>query len=304
MRHMEILTVQNLAVDYGSFRALEITQPLRFSAGDRIGIIGGNGAGKSTFAKALCGLVNYTGSIQTQLKQRDIAMHLQENAYVKRMPVSYIIEAVFNTSIYKNERLLEIIRFFDFESCLKKRFAQLSGGQKQKLTIIMILFQDRPLTFFDEVTSGLDFESRVKLMQKVQEWYREKNTTVCVVSHYYDELEKFVNKLLIIDKGRVAAFGDVDTLFKRYCADVIVVIENNADNQRLTQGIEKIHAPAHLMAFPCRSKKDEEKICKLLISNGVNFKRSDKDIEILFVNAVNSMDAEGADTENLEEAAA
>jgi ABC-2 type transport system ATP-binding protein len=64
---------------------------------------------------------------------------------------------------------------------LKKRFAQLSGGQKQKLTIILVLMQNKPLTFFDEVTSGLDFESRIKLMPKIKEWYKENDGAVCMV---------------------------------------------------------------------------------------------------------------------------
>ncbi|MCL2587069.1 MAG: ATP-binding cassette domain-containing protein [Firmicutes bacterium] len=283
---MALLSIETLRVAYGNHVALNITEKIDIQPGDKIGIIGSNGAGKTTFAKSICGLVNYTGKINTQLKKCDIAIHLQDNQYIGRMPVKLIIEAIFNTTISKNEKLLDIIRFFDFEPCLKKRFAQLSGGQKQKLTIILVLMQNKPLTFFDEVTSGLDFESRVKLVSKIQQWYREKDGTVCIVSHYYDELEKFVNKLLIIDNGRVIAFGDVDELFKKLCGSVIYVIENNERNDKITKIFKRIGAPSHLIALPANSKSDETKLTEVLIKEGINYKRSDKDIEILFVNAI------------------
>ena len=280
-----MLIIENLKVNYGNFIALNITEPIAFSKNDRMGIIGSNGAGKTTLVKAVAGLINYSGSIKTDLKRSDIALHLQENSYIKRMPVKLIIEAVFNTDIKKNEKLLEIIRFFDFEPCLKKRYAQLSGGQKQKLTIIMVLMQDKPLTFFDEVTSGLDFETRQKLMQKITEWYQGKDNALCIVSHYYDELEKLINKLIILENGRVAAFGNVGELFKKFCSDVILVIDNNEKNGELTNSFKKIKAPKHLLAFPCASKETETKLTSLFIKENINYKRSNNDIEILFANA-------------------
>ncbi|MCL2062168.1 MAG: ATP-binding cassette domain-containing protein [Firmicutes bacterium] len=224
---MNILSIEKLRVDYGDFTALDITEKIDFQLGDRIGIIGGNGAGKTTFAKAICGLVNYKGTVNTELKQSDIAIHLQDNSFVKRMPVKIIMEAVFNTSVKTNTKLQEIINFFDFEPCLKKRYAQLSGGQKQKLALILVLMQDKQLTFFDEVTSGLDFENRAKLIKKLHEWYGNNEKTICIVSHYYDELQDFCNKLLVIDSGKIVAFDTVENLAKKYNATEIIIKRQN-----------------------------------------------------------------------------
>jgi ABC-2 type transport system ATP-binding protein len=224
---VELLQIDKLRVDYGNFTALDITEKVVFSSGDRIGIIGNNGAGKSTFVKAICGLANYKGEIKTDLKQADIAIHMQDNQFLKRMPVYVIIEAIFNTNIKTNEKLKDIINFFDFTLALKKRYAQLSGGQKQKMALICVLMQDKPLTFFDEVTSGLDFETRAKLIKKIHEWYAGKQNTVCIVSHYYDELQDFCNKLLIIDNGKVIAFDTVENLAKKFHAGEIVIRRKN-----------------------------------------------------------------------------
>lgn len=237
---MSMLSIERLRVDYGNHTALDITEKIEFARGDKIGIIGGNGAGKSTFVKAICGLVNYSGTINTELKQSDIAIHLQDNQYIKRMSVRVIMEMIFNTTIEKNTKLLETIRFFDFEPCLKKRFAQLSGGQKQKLTIILVLMQNKPLTFFDEVTSGLDFQSRTKLMPKIKEWYKANDGVVCMVSHYYDELQDFCNKLLIIDKGRVVAFDTVENLAIKHNATEVTIKRKNDIETIFTNAVKGV----------------------------------------------------------------
>lgn len=281
-----MLRINNLKVSYGTNVALQVNNPIEISNNDRVGIIGNNGAGKSTFVKALTGLVHYTGSIESAVGKDEMAVHLQENGYVRRMPVKMIMEAVFNQSIINNPDFMEVIKFFDFEGCLKKRYAQLSGGQKQKFTVIMILLQDKPLTFFDEVTSGLDFESRQKLIQKLSEWYSGKEKTLLFVSHYYDELEKMINKLLIIDQGKIVDFGEVDTLFKKYCGGVIFILDKTNENEEIFRNYKQIGAPAHLIALTAQSPKDEELITRKLIENDINFKRSNNDIEILFVNAI------------------
>jgi ABC-2 type transport system ATP-binding protein len=279
---MEILSTKNLAVHYGDFSALAVDKEIVFNTGDRIGIIGANGAGKSTFVKAICGLCDYTGKVKTKLKHADIALHTQENNYVKRIPVRIIIEAALNTKIKDNKPLQELIKYLDFEKCLHKSVGQLSGGQKQKLTIVIVLTQDKQLTFFDEVTSALDFETRQKLMQKVSDWYKGRENTVCVVSHYYDELEALCNKLLIIDKGKVLAFDTIENLFSKYCGFAVITIKNTAENMELIKKYEKFHAPEHLIALKVANKEQETEIISLLTKNYINFKRSDNDIEILF----------------------
>ena len=213
---------------------------------------------------------------------------MQFNEYVTTMPVKYIMEMILDTRIKDNKRLLELIEFFDFGPCLSKRFNALSGGQKQRFTIIMIMLQDAALTFYDEVTSGLDFETRQKLMEKLVEWYRDKDDTLIMVSHYYEELEQLADKILILDEGKVIAYGKKEELFKTYCGNAIFILENDEKNSRLSEGFVHLAAPNHLIALSGRSREEEEKIISLLIENDVNFKRSNCDIEIMFINAKES----------------
>ncbi|MDF2950412.1 MAG: transporter related [Sedimentibacter sp.] len=272
-------------VKYGSQLALSINEPITFEDGDRIGIIGSNGAGKTTLVKTILGLTNYQGSIVTDLKPEEIAVHMQHNHYVNTMAVKHIMETILITSIKKNKKLQELITFFDFEESLNKKYSALSGGQKQRLTIILVLIQDSPLVFFDEVTSGLDFETRQRLMSKMGEWYRDKNTTLCVVSHYYEELEQLVNKILILEEGQVVDFGNKDELFRDYCGKTVITIENNKRNEELTKRLIKLKAPNHLIALSCPNNELEYEITELLIREDINYKRSNNDIEIMSINA-------------------
>ena len=280
-----LLTIKQLQVKYGNQIALQINSPLCIEEGERIGVIGSNGAGKSTLVKALLGITNYEGKIITQLKPEQMAAHMQNNAYVTTMPVKRIMEMVLDTKIKENKELQDLIAFFEFEKCLPKRYNALSGGQKQKFTIIMIMMQKADLTFYDEVTSGLDFETRQKLMEKMVEWYRDKKDSLIIVSHYYEELEQLADKILLLDQGKVIAYGRTEELFKTYCGDAIFILDNNRKNQELTKGFEALKSPNHLIAISCRNVEEEKRLLSILVEHNINFKRSNSDIEIMSINA-------------------
>lgn len=280
-----LLTVKQMRVTYGKQTALDIDTAIGFEKGERIGIIGANGAGKTTFVKALLGLVPYEGSVSTNLVPEQLAAHMQFNEYVTTMPVKYIMETILDTKICRNEGLKELIRFFDFQECLSKRYSLLSGGQKQRFTIIMVMMQDAPLTFYDEVTSGLDFETRQRLMEKLVSWYENRENTLVIVSHYYEELEQLADKILLLDQGRVIAYGKKEELFQAFCGDVIYVLDNNEKNRKIAEGFRSLKAPEHLIALSCTSMEEEKELLSILTEKHINYKRSHSDIEIMSINA-------------------
>lgn len=149
----------------------------------------------------------------------------------------------------------------------------------------MVMLQNAPLTFFDEVTSGLDFETRQRLMEKLYNWYENKKNTLCIISHYYEELEMLAEKILLLDKGRVVDFGEKGELFRKYCGRSVFITDNTRRNQELTGGYRKVSAPEHLLAVSCPNLAAEQEIAGLFLRENVNFKRSDNDIEIMSANA-------------------
>lgn len=280
-----LMTIKQMRVKYGEQTALNINEPVAFEKGERIGVIGSNGAGKTTMVNALLGLIPYEGRVITQLTPEQMAVHMQQNEYVTTVPVKCIMETILNTKIKEDDRLKELIAFFDFEDCLKKRYNTLSGGQKQKFTIIMVMMQNAELTFYDEVTSGLDFETRQKLMEKLVEWYKDKDDTLVIISHYYEELEQMADKLLILDQGNVIAYGKKEALFEMYCGKAVFLLENTPENRTLSQGIKILKSTDHQLALSCKDEREEEELAAVLIKNNVDFKRSHSDIEMIYVNA-------------------
>ena len=103
-----LMTINQLQVKYGRQTALEITHPISIERGERIGIIGSNGAGKTPLVKALLGLVPYKGRVITGLSPEEMAVHMQFNEYVTTMPVRYIMESILNTRIRDNKDLQEL----------------------------------------------------------------------------------------------------------------------------------------------------------------------------------------------------
>lgn len=288
-----LLSMQNVTVRYGADTALSVKGPIGIEEGDRVGVIGSNGAGKSTLIKSILGLVPFQGTIQTDLKPEQMATHMQFNEYTDAMPVKYIMEAILNTKISQSKKLQELIAYFEFEDCLRKKYSKLSGGQKQRFTIIMVMMQDAALTFYDEVTSGLDFETRQRLVEKLADWYREKEASLLIVSHYYEELEQLADKLLILDKGQVIDYGRKDELFRKYCGRAVIITDASKENEMLLADFERLVSPAHLLAFACGSEEKEEELTRLLLKHNVNYKRSSSDIEMIYVNAKESFERGG-----------
>ncbi|RRC94163.1 ABC transporter ATP-binding protein [Erysipelotrichaceae bacterium OH741_COT-311] len=279
-----MIELKNLEVFYKDFKALSILETIRIQQGEKVGIIGSNGAGKTTLIKAILGLAYYEGMIQLDVLQESIAIHMQQNEYSSIVSVKVVMEAILGCSLKQHKVANELIDYFDFRGCLHKKFKHLSGGQKQRLTLILVMCQNAPITIFDEVTSGLDFETRQRLMEKVSEYYRDRQQTVLLVSHYYQELEYLVDKILILEKGQFVDYGDKETLFKKYCGNTVYIM-NRQKELSFLKGFKEIVAPDHLVAISCSNQEEELALTKLLVEHNVDYKRSISDIEIMSLNA-------------------
>lgn len=280
-----LLRIEKMKVKYRDLLALELTEPIQIDEGDRIGVIGSNGAGKSTLIRALVGLKSYEGHVESNLRPRDIAVQMQFNQYPEGLTCRSIMERILGTQIRKDPKLQKLIQYFEFEECLSKRYSKLSGGQKQRFTIILVMMQEAPLTFYDEVTSGLDFETRCSLMHKLNEWYENKRDALLIVSHYYEELERLADKLLILDHGHVIAYGEKRRLFYQYCGRAVIVLEDTQKNQQLIGEEHRIAAPRQYLAVSPQTEAQELALVGRLVQENISFRRSECDIELLYINA-------------------
>ena len=284
----DMIAIDHLQVRYNTTLAVDIQTPLRVARGERLGILGSNGAGKTSLVNALLGLIPAQGSYQLAVGPQEIGVHMQANAYAETMAVRHIIETILDAPLAKLPQTQELIEFFDFGDCLRKRYKQLSGGQKQRLTLILVMSQEMPLVFFDEVTSGLDFETRQRLIEKLVTWYGERDTTIVMISHYYEELENLVDTVLYLDSGQVVATGRKEALFQQHCGRTVVTLAASDENRRLLEGFELLRAPEHTLAVTCPDNATEARLTTLLREANIDYKRSTNDLEIMSINALGS----------------
>lgn len=275
------MIIKNVKVNYGKFIALNIDEEVDIEEQDIVGVIGGNGAGKSTLIKALTNQVKYEGEIE---KPQSVAVHLQENTYPTTVSCQTILEGLLKTSYKKDRKLIDLVQFFDFEKNLKKKFSQLSGGQKQRLTMIMVLYQDAALTCFDEMSTGLDFETRSQLMKKIREWYADKHATLLLITHYFDELEHLANKLLILEKGHLIAFGKLDELFKKYVGYSAIVVESEIKSD--FKDYKMIEGEVNKVTLACQNLTEQQAIADALIKQGYKLMITNTNVELIYLNAL------------------
>lgn len=281
-----MIKLEDVKVKYKDKLALDIDGEIVFEDGKKVGIIGSNGAGKSTLIKAVLGLVNYEGRIFDEIPKEEIAVHMQFNSYSTYVKTGDIIQMIVNGKIEDDENLMNLIEFFDFKKLLNKTFDQLSGGEKQKMTLILVMWQNSPVTIFDEVTTGLDFVTRQSLMEKLVEYYEEKNTTLLLVSHYYEELEQICDKLLYLNHGRVLFCGEKTELFKKYCAESVILTDKNEVTEELILGENRLAAMENKIAIGFDNVEDEKRLVDKLLMADQNFQRVNESIELTVLNAL------------------
>ena len=189
-----ILEVKGLTKDYGDF----VLDKLTFTVpkGVIMGLIGENGAGKSTFCNCLCGLLKpKNGEILYKGKR------LSEKARTKLfgMVMQEVNHQLFSDSV-KNECLLaneeaseqkirELLEKFDLEEYAEYHPMILSGGQRQRLAICQAVMGGKKLLIFDEPTSGLDFKHMCQV-EKLMKQLSEEKYIIIVVTHDYEFLNR------------------------------------------------------------------------------------------------------------------
>ena len=195
----DALKVRNLSVSFGTKQVLKNVN-FKYGQGQILGIIGESGAGKTTLLKAVLGEIEYTGSIhifgvdahETKRISPSIGYVPQDLSlqYEKFNPLENIL-AFANQYNLPQELVLQrgkkILEELDLR--ISAKIEDLSGGQKRRASIAIALAHNPKILFLDEPTSGLDPKTRFELWKYLDIINKEYGTTICVISHYLDEIE-------------------------------------------------------------------------------------------------------------------
>jgi len=189
--------------------------------GEIFGLLGPNGAGKTTTISILCGLFNPSRG-SARIDGMDILSN--HNAIKKIIGVVPQDVALYptltaweNLTFFGNmyglrgrrlkEKIAEGFSVFGLEKHADKKISNCSGGIKRRVNLIAGLLHDPKVIFLDEPTVGIDVQSRVVILDYLNELNR-KGTTVIYTSHYMEEAEKLCSRVAIIDRGNIISMGN------------------------------------------------------------------------------------------------
>ena len=212
----EMVKVEGLSKSYHG-RPVITDLNLSVAEGTVFGLLGANGAGKSTTIECILGTrkadkgqISILGqSPQTNRKKlfEQVSVQFQETNYQEQITVAELCETT--ASLYHNaENPLELLRQFGIEDKQKCLVKELSGGQKQRLFIVLALIPKPKLVFLDELTTGLDPKARRTVWQTLSK-LKEKGLTIFLVSHFMDEIEALCDSICILRQGKIVFYGSV-----------------------------------------------------------------------------------------------
>ena len=222
---MALLEIQNIVKKYNKRNVVDDIS-LSIETGDVIGILGENGAGKSTFMGMLATLIIPTsGDIlyngESIVKKpsiirgkigyvpQDIALYEELTGLdnLKYWARTYHIPS--KERDYAIEKTIEVIGL-DRDK-LKKRVSSYSGGMKRRINIGIALLNDPDIIIMDEPTVGIDIMSKEEILKVISN-LNKQGKTIIYAAHYFEELEQICNKICIMMSGKVMEFSDIEDI--------------------------------------------------------------------------------------------
>jgi len=224
---MDVIDVDKLVKYFPSKRGMVKAidnLSLKVKKGEFFGLLGVNGAGKSTFINILSGLtLPDSGSIN--IFGKNFFKHEEEiksrfNVATAYYDLSRNLTIRENLRIYaklygiKNphEKIEKLAKKFMLNSLFGVRTRQLSSGERTKLVLVKSLLNDPELLFLDECTVGLDPDIAEITRDYLQQYNKETGCTIIFTSHYMQEVEQMCKRIAFMDQGRIVKIGTAKTL--------------------------------------------------------------------------------------------
>ncbi len=214
-----------------------LTKKVRFSYNDReilkgidfeikpnqiTAIIGKSGSGKTTFLKIIASIIpgGYKGKIQIFGKKKlfqknKIGFVPQQNSFIPDLSIEENIKIMgLNLGVTEKDALKRAEILLDklkLEEDLKKKPTELSGGQQNRLNIILSMLHNPKILILDEPFTGLDFRNR-RLLWHFLEKLKKQNKSIVLTSHLLTETQEHIDKLILLRQGKVFFSGIVEKL--------------------------------------------------------------------------------------------
>jgi ATP-binding cassette subfamily F protein 3 len=200
------LTIDNLALGYDDTEILNGVS-VSLHPGDRIGLLGKNGAGKSTFLKGLTGALTPRAGIRVPGAHLRIGYFDQQQLEVLDLDASPLLHLQRLTPTSREQTILDFLGGFNFKGDQAKETIRLfSGGEKARLALAMVVWQDPNVLILDEPTNHLDLDMRHALAMALQGY----TGAIVLVSHDRHLMRHVVETLWLVQGGSVSEYsGDL-----------------------------------------------------------------------------------------------
>lgn len=215
-----MIEISNVSKNYGDTKALDKLS-FKIKKGTIFGLLGVNGAGKSTILSMLNGLIKIDSGyikvfgldISNDLdKIKKISSIVPQNlAFYEKLSVKENLDFFADIQNATQENYDKAIKTNGLSELLNKRALTLSGGQKRRLNIAIGLLNNPEIIYFDEPTVGIDPKSRNEILDSIKT-YKDLGITVVYTSHYMDEIERICDEVAIISKGKLIKQDSVSNL--------------------------------------------------------------------------------------------
>ncbi|QAY65292.1 ABC transporter ATP-binding protein [Paenibacillus protaetiae] len=242
---MNVLELRGLTKKFGDFIAVDHLS-LRVGEGEIFGLLGANGAGKSTTIHMVCSLLQ-PSSGEIQILGRDIK---SQSRFAKQslgivpqdLAIYEDMTAYENVSFFAGlyglrgaklrERTEEALDFVGLSDKAKNYPKNFSGGMKRRLNIACAIAHKPKLIIMDEPTVGIDPQSRNYILSSVRK-LNESGCTIIYTSHYMEEVEEICSRIAIMDHGKVIAEGTKEQLkaIITEMKEIVIELKNARGNE-------------------------------------------------------------------------
>ena len=241
---MDAIRIEGLRKSFGKIKAVD---GLSFSVreGELFAFLGANGAGKSTTISIITGTLSHDGGrvfvngkdvtedngearrsvgVVFQTSALDLSLSARDNLISRAA-----LYGIFGEEL--SQRISEVSRMLDLSEILDRPISHLSGGQRRRIDLARALIHRPKILILDEPSTGLDPKTRASLWQTISRLRSERGMTVLLTTHYMEEAAE-ADRVLIIDKGRIAAEGAPYELKTKYAEDYITVYTEDEERIR------------------------------------------------------------------------
>ncbi len=209
-----------------SFADKVVIKDLSFDVkkGEVFGLLGSNGSGKTTTIRTLLGLYQATGG---KLLINGKTFSPEDDVRIGYLPEErglYKKESVIDTMMYfarlkglenPKEWCMDFLKRVGLEEHAKSRVDKLSQGMQQKVQLGITVMNDPELLILDEPTKGFDPVNRKLLMGIIEELHA-KGSTIILITHYMNEVEKLCDRILLLKDGKAEAYGTLAAVRKQF----------------------------------------------------------------------------------------